>query len=235
MAAPDAAQITRWRRRQRFEDAQSACAPAPGQRAPGRRRHPPAIVRHGLVASAGSGTLRPCCGCRTAPWSTSAGCPAGNGPRSAGCTDRNAGSGSGRGRRAGRPRRAPPPKARRRRRRGRPGPATSRSPAAGTWGCRAAHSLTSRRSAGRGVPSASDRSTSDHTASRSARASASSSDEALGAAVSPASTSQRRGRRGSAAARGATRAGRPPWRPGRARGCRGQGGTPSRHHYNRLS
>jgi hypothetical protein len=30
MAAPDAAQITRWRRRRPFEDAQSACVPALG-------------------------------------------------------------------------------------------------------------------------------------------------------------------------------------------------------------
>ena len=43
MAAPDAAQITRWRRCRHFEDAQSACVPAPGQAAPGRRRHPPAM------------------------------------------------------------------------------------------------------------------------------------------------------------------------------------------------
>jgi len=41
LAAPDAAQITRWRRRRHFEDTQSARVPAPGQPAPGRRRHPP--------------------------------------------------------------------------------------------------------------------------------------------------------------------------------------------------
>ena len=45
--APDAAQITRWRRCRRFEDAQSARAP-PCQHAPGRRRHPPRIG-HGLT------------------------------------------------------------------------------------------------------------------------------------------------------------------------------------------
>jgi len=45
-AAPDAAQITRWRCCRRCEDAQSACATAPCQHAPERRRHPPATVRH---------------------------------------------------------------------------------------------------------------------------------------------------------------------------------------------
>jgi len=48
MAAPDAAQITRWRRCRPFEDTQSARRPAPSQPAPGRRRHPPAIGRHAL-------------------------------------------------------------------------------------------------------------------------------------------------------------------------------------------
>jgi len=48
MAAPDAAQITRWRRCRHCKDAQSVCAPAPGKRAPGRRRHPPAITGHAL-------------------------------------------------------------------------------------------------------------------------------------------------------------------------------------------
>jgi len=43
MAAPDAAHIAGWRRRRHFEDARSARVPAPGQPAPGRRRHPPAI------------------------------------------------------------------------------------------------------------------------------------------------------------------------------------------------
>jgi hypothetical protein len=56
MAAPDAAQITRWRRRRPFEDAQSACVPAPGQPAPGRRRHPPAITGHALE---GTSTANP--------------------------------------------------------------------------------------------------------------------------------------------------------------------------------
>jgi len=45
---PDAAQITRWRRYRRFADAGSARAPAPSQRAPGRRRHPPRAERHAL-------------------------------------------------------------------------------------------------------------------------------------------------------------------------------------------
>ena len=48
LAAPDAAQITRWQRYQRFEDAQSARAPAPRQPAPGRRRHPPRLGRPAL-------------------------------------------------------------------------------------------------------------------------------------------------------------------------------------------
>jgi hypothetical protein len=52
MAAPDAAQITRWRRRRHFEDAQSARVPAAAQPAPGRRRHPPAIARLALAAGA---------------------------------------------------------------------------------------------------------------------------------------------------------------------------------------
>jgi len=49
MAAPDAAQITRWRRRRPFEDAQSARVPAPDQPAPGRRQHPPWLTRHALT------------------------------------------------------------------------------------------------------------------------------------------------------------------------------------------
>jgi STE24 endopeptidase len=48
LAAPDTAQITRWRRYRRFEDAQSARATAPCQPAPGRRRHPPRAGGHAL-------------------------------------------------------------------------------------------------------------------------------------------------------------------------------------------
>ena len=171
-------------------------------------------------ASGVPGTPPPCCGCRTAPSSTSGGCPAGNGPRSAGCTGRSAGSGirSGPASRSTASRAtadsAVPTSLRL------PGVDDQPAPSWGTAGCRAAHSLTSRRSAGRGVPSASDRSTSDHTASRSARASVRSSDGG------PRCPDQLRLDqpaievvRACAAVRGETRAGRRPWRPGRARGC----------------
>src|SRR3954451_7760210 len=57
LAALDAVQITRWRRYRPSEDAQSAREPAPGQPAPGRRRHPPRRGRHSLVGILATGAL----------------------------------------------------------------------------------------------------------------------------------------------------------------------------------